>query len=204
MDSTFFQLLAGILLGKVYDLVLSLMSTKTNFVIDILIFAAFLIAYELRLTGVPIHEWLSLALFVAIVAHLASHWKWVAQITLKFFRQLFHSSRLNYVINLLFFIAFIGVMLSGLLISRVALPALGITSLRGEGAWRMLHTVTANASVLLLALHFALHWDWIWSTLKKYVFAPVGRLFGRKKLQPVAAASAVPPPAAKLPPTSKK
>ncbi|HQV70682.1 MAG TPA: DUF4405 domain-containing protein [Thermoflexales bacterium] len=181
------------------------MSTKTNFVIDILIFVAFLVAYELRLTGVPIHEWLSLALFVAIVIHLASHWKWVVQITLKFFRQLFHSSRLNYVINLLFFISFIGVMLSGLLISRAALPALGFQMGRNEGAWRFLHTVTANASVILLALHFALHWDWIWNTLKKYVFAPIGRLFGRKKLEPVAAAaSAAPPPAAKLPPMPKK
>lgn len=173
------------------------MSNKTNLIVDIIAFIVFLVAYETRLTGIPIHEWLSMALFAWIVLHLALHWKWVAQITLKFFRQLFHSSRLNYVINALFFICFIGVMLSGLLISRSVMPFLGIDP-GHDMIWRVFHTVTANGSIILLGAHFALHWGWVWKMLKKYIFSPVGRLFKRNKLAPQSAA-----PAAALPPTKK-
>lgn len=162
--------------------------------------AAFLVAYEEKLTQVAIHEWLSIALFLGIVIHLASHWQWVLQVTTHFFKQFFQKSRANYILNALLFICFITVMLSGILISREVMPFFGI-QIGNDMTWKRLHTISADGSIIILGLHFAMHWDWIWSTLKKYVFSPVGRLFKRSKpaTQTALPASAPPPPARKPP-----
>jgi hypothetical protein len=102
------------------------MSQRTNLYVDIAILIGFLVSYEPALTGITVHEWLSLAFTCALIVHLLLHWNWVVQITLKFFRKLFHSSRLNYVINLAILIDFVTIILSGLLISRSVLPAFGL------------------------------------------------------------------------------
>ena len=151
------------------------MSTKTNLWIDILIFIGFLVAYETRLTGIPIHEWLSIALTLVIVLHLVSHWTWVMQVGKRFFHKLLHPSRLDFVVDAVFFVAFALVMVSGIAISHAVLPALGI-QLNAEGAWRFIHSWSANISVLALAVHFALHWKWIVNSIKRYIVRP---LFGR-------------------------
>lgn len=52
--------------------------TKLNFLIDIIIFTAFLVAMDPRLTGIAIHEWLSIAFGAAIIVHLLLHWQWRA------------------------------------------------------------------------------------------------------------------------------
>ena len=65
------------------------MSQKTNLYVDIAILVGFLVAYEPALTGVAVHEWLSLAFASAVILHLLLHWDWVVQVTLKFFRKLF-------------------------------------------------------------------------------------------------------------------
>lgn len=154
------------------------MSNKTNLIVDAAIFVGFLAAFEPRLTGIALHEWLSLAVFGVIVAHLALHWRWVVQITRRFFQKLFHSSRLNYVLNAALLVAFVAMMLSGVLISRSVLPFLGLQAVRDQ-FWRVLHTVSANASLALVAAHVALHWEWIVNALKRYVLSPATRLFRR-------------------------
>jgi hypothetical protein len=66
------------------------MSNKRNLVLDVIIFVAFLAIANPSLTGMTIHEWLALAFATAIVTHLLFHWKWLDQVTQKFFRKLFH------------------------------------------------------------------------------------------------------------------
>jgi Domain of unknown function (DUF4405) len=160
------------------------MSQKTNLLVDIAILAGFLVAYEPALTGIAVHEWLSLAFASALILHLLLHWDWVVQVTLRFFRKLFHSSRLNYVINLALMIDFVMIMLSGLLISRSVLPVLGL-QVASDPVWRFLHSSAADFSLLLIGLHIALHWKWIASTSKRYLFAPRKRRAQPQALQPV-------------------
>ena len=62
--------------------------TKTNLLVDIAIFAAFLIALDPHMTGIAIHEWLSIALAATIVAHLLLHWKWLVQVTRRLLKRL--------------------------------------------------------------------------------------------------------------------
>jgi len=149
---------------------------KTNFLVDIAIFVAFLVALEPRLTGMAIHEWLGIAFGAAIVTHLVLHWKWLVATTKRFFGRLNGNTRLNYLVNALFFINMTVLIFTGLMISETALPALGIQLAEG-GAFRQLHTLSADWTLYLLALHVALHWRWIVNTANRYVVQPLLRPF---------------------------
>jgi len=157
---------------------------KVNFIIDGLIFLSFLAASVPRLTGLAIHEWLSLALAGAILVHLVLHADWVWEVLKRFFRKLWHSSRLNFVVDLAVLIAFVGVMLSGILISREILAVLGI-QLGENRTWQQIHRLTADASVWLMALHFALHWRWIGNAFKRYIIHPLYSLIKPQQSAPV-------------------
>ncbi|MCO6452894.1 MAG: DUF4405 domain-containing protein [Caldilineales bacterium] len=162
------------------------MPAKTNLTLDLIIFTAFVAVANPALTGMTIHEWLALAFGAAIITHLLFHWNWIAAITRKFFHKLWHQSRLNYVVNLAFFVAVTATMLSGVLISKSALPILGIDLHAGQ-QWKMIHTLAADASLILLGLHFALHIKWVVFNLKKHIVTPVIRLIPRQRTRSLAA-----------------
>lgn len=166
------------------------MSTKTNLTLDIIIFTAFLVGSNPHLTGNTIHEWLGVSLAGAIITHLLFHWKWLVNVTVTFFKNLFHQSRLNYVVNLLFFIAMTGSFFSGLLISKDVMSALGI-QLNVGGAWKSIHTLMSDASVIALGLHVALHWKWIVNSIGRYVVSPIRNLFQRQPMPNVLTAQTV-------------
>lgn len=160
------------------------MKVKTNLLIDIAIFIALLVALEPGLTGIPIHEWFSLALLGAIVVHLLLHWDWIAGVLRRFFKRFWHASRLQFIVDILLFVAFTTVMLSGILISRAVLPALGLSATRDQ-IWRALHSLSADATLLLVGVHFALNWNWVVSAVRRVLLDPLRALFTRKERQPV-------------------
>src|SRR5204862_8251170 len=94
--------------------------------LDVALFVAFLITTAPRFSGVPIHEWLSLALAFTVIVHLLLSWKWIVTVTKRFFKSVLWEARLNYVLNWLLFIDMTALMFTGMMISRFALPALGI------------------------------------------------------------------------------
>lgn len=144
---------------------------KVNLTVDITIFVAFLVAMAPRFSGLAVHEWLSIAFGAAIFVHLLLHWQWLVEITKRFFRSTTWTARINYVLNSLLFIVMTVVMLSGILISEIVLPSLGI-EIGDNFAWRRIHGVSADWSVFLIGAHVALHWQWIWNALKRYGVAP--------------------------------
>ncbi len=161
---------------------------RTNLLVDVSIFLAFIIAMEPRFSGVPVHEWLSVALAATVVVHLLLHWQWIVSVGGKFFRKLWHASRLKFVVDSLLFVAFVGIMMSGIMISKSFLPTLGVQIQTGQ-VWRQLHTLSADAGMLLVGLHFALSWNWIVAMLKRYLVAPVARLLPVFRQQPGAVAA---------------
>jgi hypothetical protein len=157
---------------------------KTNFFIDMGIFAAFLIADQPRLTGVALHEWISVAFAATIMIHLLLHWKWIMTVGLHFFQKLFHTSRMKFVVDSLLFVAFIVLMMTGLMISRSFLVFFGIQPVQNQ-AWRMLHASSASMMLILTGLHFALSWNWVVGMVKRLLPWPsLPRLKEHK--QPVA------------------
>jgi hypothetical protein len=155
--------------------------TKTKLWVDILIFIVFLIAMEPHSSGLAIHEWLTLSLLAVMIVHLLLSWNWIAETTRRFFGKQGVQNRINYILNWLLFIDGTLLMISGIMISEVALPAMKIQLPLGF-AWRRLHDMSANFVLILLGIHTALHWNWIVNTFRRYITRPVMRLFsGRSK-----------------------
>jgi hypothetical protein len=156
------------------------MSAKTNLALDITIFTAFLAVANPYLTGMTVHEWLALAFAAAIVTHLLFHWNWLVTVTKQFFKKLFHQSRLNYVVDVAFFVAMTTSFFSGLLISRSVMSTLGIQLNAGHDR-ESIHRLASDASLIMLGLHSALHIKWVVTNLKRYLVSPVIRLFQRPR-----------------------
>ena len=159
---------------------------KTNLFLDLGIFISFLIVMEPHFSGIPIHEWLSVALAATIVVHLLMHWNWVTGVGSRFFERLWNSSRLKYMVDLLLFMDFVTIMLSGIMISRIILPTLGLSFGHTNMTWRTLHSLSTDAGILLVGLHFALNWDWVKSTIKHIAIHPISGL-----IRPVMAAQSI-------------
>jgi len=154
--------------------------TKTKLWLDIIVFVAFLITMDPHTSGIAIHEWLSLAMIVAMIVHLLLSWDWIMEISGRFLGKLGTQNRINYILNWLLFIDGTLIMISGIMISEVALPLMGIKLPMGF-AWRRLHDMSANIGLLLLGLHTALHWGWIVTAINKYLVQPIVKLFSAKQ-----------------------
>jgi hypothetical protein len=157
----------------------------TKFILDLLMFIGFLLALDPRVTGIALHEWLTIAGTAAIVLHFLLNWNWIASLTRKFFQKTTIRARLNYIINWLFFIDGVLVMLTGVMISEVALPLLGLQTARNF-QWRQLHSLTADWSLILLALHLGLNWDWVTGFISRHILRPLAGKRRNKVEAPVA------------------
>lgn len=117
-------------------------------------------------TGIPIHEWLGIALIPALLLHLLLQWPWIATRTRRLAQPRTGRTRVNYGINLLLFLSMVATVQSGLVISRVAMPSLitGWTSRRG---WGQVHGWASSVVLIMVGLHVALNWDWILAAVRK-------------------------------------
>jgi hypothetical protein len=155
---------------------------KSNLLLDLGILSAFLIASEPHLTGNTIHEWLGVAFGATLLVHLLLHWKWIVQVGSQFFKNLFHESRLKFVIDIVLFVSMIALIMSGILISKSFLGTFGI-QISVARSWKMIHSTSSNVALLMTALHFALNWKWVKTATSKYLVSPISALFAGKKTQ---------------------
>jgi hypothetical protein len=158
------------------------MSTKTKLILDLSMFGAFLAVANPHLTGNTIHEWLGVSLAAAVITHLLLNWNWIINVGKEFFKKIWHQSRLNFVVNALFFIAMTGSLFTGLLISKSVMSTLGITLDVSQG-WKSIHSLLSDASVMVLGIHLALHLKWITANIGRYIVNPVRGLFERRAVR---------------------
>ena len=140
--------------------------TLMNAVIDGGLLVVFLITTAPQFTGISWHEWISLALAVVAIVHIVLHWQWVVAVATHLFNKATWSSRFSLGLNVLLFIAFTLVTYSGIAISEEAMPFLGI-GMFDNRAWRFLHHTFSNISLIIIAIHVALHWQWIANLFRK-------------------------------------
>jgi len=133
--------------------------TRLDFWLDGLLLVAYTLAYSLGFTGIAVHEWLGIGLGVVLLIHLTLHWDWVVRTTQKLLRRN-GRERFVWLVNLLLLVSMTLCIASGILISEVALPALGI-ALPASSFWRQVHGTTATLTLILVPIHAALRWRWI-------------------------------------------
>jgi Domain of unknown function (DUF4405) len=133
--------------------------TRLDFWLDGILLLGYTLAYSFGFTGIAIHEWLGIALGFVLLIHLTLHWDWVIRTTGKLFRPR-GPDKIIWIVNLALLFAMTLCIASGILISRVALPYLGIYPLGGP-FWTRLHILTAEVTLGLVPVHVALRWRWI-------------------------------------------
>ncbi len=133
--------------------------------VDVTLFILFVIVSAPGATGIPAHEWLSLIFIPVFVIHLLLNWTWIVKTTTGFFSKLGGERRFNYIWDWLLYFTMVIAIYSGLLISEVALPNLGI-SVEPNGYWATMHDISSGLLFVLIGVHLALHWKWIKDHLK--------------------------------------
>jgi len=137
--------------------------------IDIALLATLLLLFSPRLTGLSLHEWLGITLGLPLLVHLVLSWLWISAGTDRFFRKASARARTNYVLNWILFILVVIEVISGVAISQVALPWMGIPAIN-DRAWRALHNQTLNWTMLVLGLHVAMNWKPLTAGLSRYLW----------------------------------
>ena len=140
-------------------------SQKSRWIVDAVLFTGFLAAFFLDLTGLPMHQWLGLAVAAVAAYHLFTHESWVNAVTSRFFGQLAARSRLYYLIDAALLIGFTAITATGLVISSWL-----NLQLASYDAWRFVHIAASIATLFVSVLKLALHWRWI-VLVTKNIFA---------------------------------
>ena len=133
--------------------------TRLDFWFDAVILVGYTVAYSYGWTGVVIHEWLGIGLGIALLLHLTLHWDWVVRTTRRLLRPR-GPDKLIWAVNLALLFAMTLCVASGIAISRVALPELGLYPMQGP-FWFRLHALTAEVTAGIVPVHVALRWRWI-------------------------------------------
>lgn len=150
------------------------MNTGRRLVLDLALFGGFLAVLSPGITGLPVHEWLSLALTLPVLFHLVINWDWTVRIAKTFWARLMSVSRVNFVVDALLFGSTVTVMMSGLVVSRVIAGTLGLATSAGA-VWHTLHAGSATLTLFLLMAHFALHAEWFARAIGLIVRDPAAR-----------------------------
>jgi hypothetical protein len=134
---------------------------RLNWLIDAALFAGFVLACFLDLTGLDIHQWLGLVVGGLALYHLWRHWAWVAAAARRFGSSLASRARLYALIDLALFADLGVIILTGLIISSwLNLP------LSTYAAWHTVHVWSTLLTLGVLVLKIGLHWRWIVSTFR--------------------------------------
>lgn len=125
-----------------------------RYITDLLMVAALVALMAYAVTGQEIHEWLGVAAFLLFVLHHLLNLNW--------FRALgkgkYTAPRiLQTVLVALLFLCMLAQMVSGVAMSRHALPFLDVPI--STSAARLLHLACGYWSFVLVSLHLGLHWS---------------------------------------------
>ena len=157
------------------------MSGRARLWLDLALFGALFLAYNPAWTGVAVHEWLCVIAVVPLLFHVVVNWDQTLAILRRFAEKLRATPKVNLVVDAVLFVAAVTVMLSGLLISQSVAGVFGVT-IAPSGLWVSTHAWSADATMLLLLVHFVLHWRWIVNVARR-----LGRPRPQTTADPVAA-----------------
>ena len=147
---------------------------KFKVVFDLVMALSLLLIMVPKLLGQIVHEWAGLIIVAVLIIHLVINWNSIKTVSSKFLSRLSFRIRLVYFLNLLIFIGFVAIIVSGMFISKsIDFSWLGIN--RGSSiSWKLLHTSTAYLTFLLVGVHVGMNFQWVLGVVKPS--KPVARL----------------------------
>jgi hypothetical protein len=140
---------------------------KSKWWIDAGLFAIFLTAFFLNLTGLALHQWIGIAAGAVAIYHLVTHWAWVKSVTARLFTQAPNRSQLYYVVDALLMGGLFTIIATGLVISTWL-----NLSLTTYAAWRFVHVAASIITLAVTVAKIAIHWRWIVSEANKIFTQP--------------------------------
>lgn len=131
-------------------------------VIDLWMTVLLLLLMARQITGNSAHEWLGAGMFVLWIAHHILNRRWWCHLL----KGKYTAARVfQTVTDFAVFIAMLGLMISGIILSRKVFAFLPFSG--GIALARTLHVVSAFWGYVLMALHLGLHWNMILAILRR-------------------------------------
>lgn len=131
---------------------------RARVVFDLVVLAAYLVAANPVLTGIPVHEYVGLGVAALMAAHIVAS----ADGLLAFRRGRWGRALLNGVL----LVALATCVLSGVMVSGDVLPALGLYA-EGYHFWDPLHALSAKVLLAALLVHVVLRAPMVWSWMRR-------------------------------------
>lgn len=140
------------------------MNTKTIIkrILDVLMTIGLLFSMGYQFWGEVAHEWIGAGMFVLFIAHHILNINWYKTL----FKGKYTPMRiLQLVVDILTLIAMVGLMYSGIVLSRHVFVFLPIES--GLALARRLHILASYWGFILMSMHLGLHWNMMLSMVGK-------------------------------------
>ncbi|MFC1494694.1 cytochrome b/b6 domain-containing protein [Thermodesulfobacteriota bacterium] len=143
-------------------------STKFKFILNAFLFITFLFLMdEWSFLGITFHEIAGLVICLFYILHKALNWQFIKETTARLFGRISGRSRFNYIIDVLIFIGFTLIIISGMGIAKTMdFSWLGFTK-ENFIIWRFMHTSISMIVLILVGVHVGVHWSWVLARFKK-------------------------------------
>jgi cytochrome b561 len=148
------------------------MRLKLVFALDTALLLSAAALEAVPFTGLVVHEWLGMLLGALFVVHLLFAWAWIESQTRGLARRQSIRARVNYLLNLSLFACMTAVIVSGIMVSQHAVPALTGKPAGALGTnfrWESIHGRFSDFGVVLTGVHLAMNWDWAVAATRKLV-----------------------------------
>lgn len=141
--------------------------------VDVFMTIGLLVLMGYHFWGDTAHEWVGAGMFVLFIIHHILNWSWWKSL----FKGHYSALRvLQVIVDVLVLCAMLGLMVSGVILSRKVFAFLPIQG--GTAFARVLHMLSAYWGFVLMAAHFGLHWGMLLGIAQRF-----GTVQGSNKLR---------------------
>ena len=131
-------------------------------IFDVVLALGTVLLYKKNVLGLGFHELAGIAICVLFIVHNLINRKWIAAVTKNLFSKTTPAkTRMEYIVDVLLCLSFLGVLITGIGISKKYLSALAFLGNKGK-IW---HFFFSGCALILTGIHVGLHWKWISGTI---------------------------------------
>ena len=135
---------------------------QVKIILDSIMLILLLLLMAYSLIGESIHEWLGITMFAVFILHHILNHKWLKSI----FKGKYTPYRIYItVVNILLCVIMLALPISGILMSKHAVPFLSIRN--GASYARTIHMTTAYWGFVLMSIHFGNHIDMMLNGIRR-------------------------------------